>query len=228
MLLECRGLSVGYRDKALFGALRVDVDSGEVLVVSGRNGSGKSSLLRCLAGQQRPLHGTTTVEGRPADDRDPRFRRSVAALLDGGAWYPNLTAVEHLSFVQLVNTPMPDDWFTAADLTTALALDGFADTVPGQLSSGQRQRLAVAMVLARPSRLLLLDEPERHLDETGRDAVGRLVTEYADRGGAVVLVSHDASLAAGPGWRTLSLDREVVAHPAGTSGKRVRRRGGAR
>ncbi|BCL12318.1 ABC transporter ATP-binding protein [Micromonospora sagamiensis] len=227
MFLESRDLSVGYRDQPLFDALRMDVDTGEVLVVTGRNGSGKSSLLRCLAGQQRPLGGTVTVEGRAADDRDPRFRRSVAALLDGGAWYPNLTAAEHLSFVQLVNDPLPDDWFTAADLTTALALDGFADTVPGQLSSGQRQRLAVAMVLARPSRLLLLDEPERHLDETGRNAVGRLVVEYADRGGTVVLVTHDASVATGPGLRTLSLDRDTTARPAGTSGKR-RRRSGAR
>jgi heme ABC exporter ATP-binding subunit CcmA len=227
MLLESRDLSVGYRNQPLFSALRMDAESGEVLAVTGRNGSGKSSLLRCLAGQQRPLDGTVTVEGRPADDRDPRFRRSVAALLDGGAWYPNLTAAEHLSFVQLVNDPLPDDWFSAADLTTALALDGFADTVPGQLSSGQRQRLAMAMVLARPSRLLLLDEPERHLDETGRDAVGRLVAEYADRGGAVVLVTHDASLATGVGLRTLSLDRDVTDRPDGASRKRARRRSSA-
>lgn len=228
MLLESRDLSVGYRGKSLFEALRMDVDFGEVLVVTGRNGSGKSSLLRCLAGQQRPLAGAVTLDGEPVDDRQPRFRRSVAALLDGGAWYPNLTAAEHLSFVQLVNAPMPDGWFTAADLAAALALDGFANTVPGQLSSGQRQRLAVAMALARPSRLLLLDEPERHLDEPGRDGVGRLVTEYADRGGAVVLVTHDASLAAGPGRRTLALDRDAGAGPAGTSEQRTRPRGGAR
>ncbi|WP_027644550.1 heme ABC exporter ATP-binding protein CcmA [Salinispora oceanensis] len=228
MLLESRDLSVGYRGQPLFGALRMGVDSGEVLVVTGRNGSGKSSLLRCLAGQQRPLAGAVTLEGQPADDREPRFRRSVAALLDAGAWYPNLTVAEHLSFVQLVNAPLPEDWFTAADLAAALALNSFADTVPGQLSSGQRQRLAVAMVLARPSRLLLLDEPERHLDESGRDSVGRLVTEYADRGGAVVLVTHDASLAVGPGWRTLSLDRDAAEGPAVASGKRARRRSGAR
>lgn len=128
----------------------------------------------------------------------------------------------------MVNAPLPEDWFTAADLAAALALNSFADTVPGQLSSGQRQRLAVAMVLARPSRLLLLDEPERHLDESGRDSVGRLVTEYADRGGAVVLVTHDASLAVGPGWRTLSLDRDAAEGPAVASGKRARRRSGAR
>lgn len=63
MLLESRDLSVGYRSQPLLGALRMGVDSGEVLVVTGRNGSGKSSLLRCLAGQQRPLAGAVTLEG---------------------------------------------------------------------------------------------------------------------------------------------------------------------
>lgn len=205
MMLRTEGLDVGYRDRVLVRGLRLAVDAGDVLAVTGPNGVGKSTLLRCLAGLIRPLGGRILVQGAPVDERAPALRRTVASLLDSAAWYPNLTAGEHLEFVQLVNRPVPAGWFEAGALADRLGVTRFASVLPGRLSSGQRQRLALALVLARPSRLLLLDEPERHLDEAGRTAVGALLREYANRAGAVVLASHDPTLIVAAGAQPLDV-----------------------
>jgi ABC-type multidrug transport system ATPase subunit len=205
MILRTEELDVGYRDRVLLRGLRLAVDAGDVLAVTGPNGAGKSTLLRCLAGLLRPLAGRVLVEGAPADERSPAFRRTVASLLENAAWYPNLTAGEHLELVRLANRPVPPGWFPADELATRLGVTRFASVLPGRLSTGQRQRLALALVLARPSRLLLLDEPERHLDEAGRTALGGLLREYARRAGAVVLASHDPVLIAAAGAEPLTV-----------------------
>jgi ABC-2 type transport system ATP-binding protein len=204
-VLVCSRLAVGYQKVPLLSDLDLAVAGGEVLTVRGRNGSGKSTLLRCLAGLLPPLAGRVSVDGQPVDDRDVVFRRSVATLLHAGAWYPNLTCAEHLQLVRLANQT-PADWFPVAEIAGALGIDAFADSVPGRLSAGQRQRLALGMVFSRPSRLLLLDEPEQHLDGDGRASIADLVNEYAGRGGAALVATHDPRLADAIATAELALD----------------------
>jgi ABC-2 type transport system ATP-binding protein len=224
--LQVEDLDVGYGDRLVLSGVRLDARAGEAVALLGANGAGKSTLLRCLAGLLRPRSGTVLVDGRAADDRDPTFRRTVASLLDDGAWYPNLTVAEHLELVQLANDPAPPEWFTAAELVERLDMGGYADAMPGGLSSGQRQRFALATVFARPSRLLLLDEPERHLDDEGRDAAGGLVASYCGRGGAALLATHDEELRRSAGARIVVIGGgHLGASPEGgaTTGSKRRR-----
>ncbi len=194
-MLEISGLAHAYGEHRVLDGLDLSARAGTVVVVRGPNGAGKSTLVRCVAGLLAPLAGTVRVEGRPVDDRDPRCRAAIAALLGTAAWYPNLTVAEHLELVRLAGGT-PDTWLAPDEVAGPLGIDGFADAVPGRLSAGQRQRLALGMVFSRPSRLLLLDEPEQHLDADGRDAVATLVAAYARRGGAALVVTHDTGLAA--------------------------------
>ena len=189
-------LKVGYGDRTVIEELTLTVDAGEGVALRGPNGIGKSTVLRCVAGLLEPADGLVRVGGAPVDERSKLFRRSVAALLEAPAWYPGLSAREHLSLVRLANAPV-GDWFAEGELAERLGVDDFADASPSSLSSGQRQRLALAMVLDRPSRLLLLDEPERHLDQDGRGVVATLIEEYLGRGGAALLASHDPTVTAG-------------------------------
>jgi heme ABC exporter ATP-binding subunit CcmA len=190
-LISVDSLTVELGGNPVLRDLSFTVAPGEIVAVVGPNGSGKSTLLRCLAGLQPATAGEVRVFGEaPADDA--RFWGRVALLSDEPAWYPGLTAREHLELMGAVHT--------AARMTVDAALETFAlveraDAAPLNLSTGQRQRLALAAALLRPSSLLLLDEPERGLDAQFRAALADLLDEYAAEGGTVVLATHDQDLA---------------------------------
>ncbi|WP_117213064.1 ABC transporter ATP-binding protein [Allorhizocola rhizosphaerae] len=204
MTLDLMDVAVGHRGRAILAHVSLKLASGETAAIRGANGVGKSTLLRCIAGVAEPLHGEIRVNDVPADDRDPRFRRMVSSLLDSGSWYQALTAAEHVDLIVRANRPVSEGWFEPAQLLAELGIGHVGGALPGRLSTGELQRLAVAMTLARPSALLLLDEPERHLDRSGRESVAGLLRRYAERGGAVVIVTHDDDLAAAIGAQQVS------------------------
>ena len=156
-------MRAAYGKAVVLDGVDLAVVSGEVVAVTGVNGAGKSTLLSCLAGLRKPSGGSLTVLGGPPRD-DTAFWRRVAFVADLPTWYPGLTVREHLELVRLTHEPVTR-WCMAADeLIEAFGLAARADAVPITLSSGQRQRLSLAAALARPSSLLLLDEPEQSLD----------------------------------------------------------------
>ncbi|MER5323660.1 ABC transporter ATP-binding protein [Streptosporangium roseum] len=173
---------------------------GEIVAVIGANGAGKSTLLRCLAGLQSPLSGELDVLGGPPRD-DSAFWRDVVLVGDEPAWYPGLTVREHLELMRAVHTPPRLEVDAALGL---FDLERRADASPLTLSTGQRQRLSLANALLRPSRLLLLDEPERGLDSTFRQHLATILREYATAGGTVIMATHDLRLA------EATLARQVV------------------
>ncbi|MCF6469552.1 heme ABC exporter ATP-binding protein CcmA [Nonomuraea sp. MG754425] len=191
-IIGVTALTVDLGGNPVLRDLDLTVEPGEIVAVVGPNGSGKSTLLRCLAGLQPVTSGEVRVFGRPPAD-DAGFWSRVALLGDEPAWYPGLTAREHLELMGAVHgrARMPVE----AALET-FALVERADAPPLNLSTGQRQRLCLASALLRPSTLLLLDEPERGLDENFRNRLTGLLGEYADEGGTVVMATHDQGLAA--------------------------------
>ncbi|MBV9451945.1 MAG: ABC transporter ATP-binding protein [Streptosporangiaceae bacterium] len=177
------------------------VAAGEIVAVTGVNGAGKSTLLRCLAGLHRPSAGTLAVLGSPPRDH-AAFWRAVALVADLPTWYPGLTVREHLELVRLTHEPIRGWCLPPDELIDAFGLSARADAVPLNLSSGQRQRMSLAAALARPSRLLLLDEPEQSLDAGFRQELASLLrTGYAAHGGTVVMAAHDLEFVAAAGSR---------------------------
>lgn len=203
-MITIEDVTLAYGDRPVLTRFSLTVPAGSAVALRGRNGSGKSTLLRATAGLLRPRSGTIGIGGEPVDETRPAFRRMVAALLDDAAWYPSLTVMEHVELVQLVAGPGPAGWWTPTELADCLHLDRVAGDPPTRLSSGQRQRLALAMTFARASEVLLLDEPERHLDEAGRLAVARLLGRYVMAGGTALVATHDTHVSAD--LRTVDLD----------------------
>ena len=175
------GLGKRYGRRWLFRDLSFDVERGQRLAILGHNGSGKSTLLRLLAGLLAPTEGR--VEG---PEGDPRTTLGYAAL--EMALYASLTVEEHLTLsARLRGCAARTD-----ELLEEVGL-GYARSFPaGQLSTGMKGRLKLAMATqARPA-LLLLDEPGAALDEAGRALVSRIAEAQTARGALVVATNDPA------------------------------------
>lgn len=179
----------------------LDVDEGEVVLLSGGNGAGKTTLLRVLAGLA-PLHsGFGEVLGYDLSVDRRAHRRLVGLVGHETACYDDLTVSENLRFAARAAgaDPAPID-----DVADEVGLRPLRDILHRRLSAGQRRRLALAVALVRSPRLLLLDEPHAGLDAEGRAVLDTLLSGAAADGRTVVLASHELERA-----RPLA-SREVV------------------
>ena len=165
-----------------------DVDiagaAGEVVALMGPNGGGKTTLLRLIAGLQAPLAGA--VERRPG--RIAYLPQNPAALLHR----PSVRAEVQFT----IDRAGDDNGDRAQTILDQLGLREVADRYPRDLSSGERQRAALAAVLTGRPQLVLLDEPTRGMDVASRQALVRLVSSLRDRGAAMVIATHDSDLRA--------------------------------
>ncbi|MEV4638724.1 ATP-binding cassette domain-containing protein [Actinoplanes sp. NPDC049548] len=195
--VEVRGLSVSYGSTPVLVDVDLTVPVGAGVCITGENGIGKSTLLRCIASLQKPDAGEIEVFGGPPGST-PEFWRAVVTTVEPPTWYPGLTAREHAELVCRAHGLDPDE----AGVDEALDRFGIAshaDAIPPSLSSGQKQRLTLALALLRPSRLMILDEPEQRLDPEGRAAVAAMLAAYREGGGTLLMASHDDAFAAASG-----------------------------
>ncbi|HWD04578.1 MAG TPA: ABC transporter ATP-binding protein [Amycolatopsis sp.] len=190
-MIDARGLGVKAGDLWLLEDLDFSVDPGECAVLVGPNGVGKSTLLRCLYGMQEPQRGRVRIDGAPPDERSVDFRRKVSVLFDDSDFFAELTPLQHL---ELLAGSFSED---LGDFDALLADAGLADrarVTAGHFSAGQRRRLLLLGVTARPHKVLLLDEPERALDTEGKDWLVDLIARSAGAGAAVVVATHHPPL----------------------------------
>ena len=202
--VEVEDLHAGYGSTPVLIGVALTVPAGGGVCVTGENGIGKSTLLRCVSGLQRPDQGEIRVFGG-APGSTPDFWRAVVTTVEPPTWYPGLTTREHAELLCRAHGQDP----VAAGIDQALERFGLArhaDAIPPSLSSGQKQRLTLALALVRPSSLLILDEPEQRLDTAGRALVAELLTDYLKTGGSVLMASHDDEFAAAAGTEVTTMD----------------------
>ena len=205
-LLNVRGLTRRFGNVDVVAGLDLDVAAGAALVLVGRNGAGKSTVLRCITAADRPTKGTVELDGAPVDERSPQVRRDMAVVMDDMDFFPDLSVVEHLDLFARAHG-VPDPEAIVDEVLAEVKLVPQSAQLPGTLSSGQRRRLALASAFVRPRRLLVLDEPEQRLDEAGLEwLVGRLRREKA-AGLGVLLASHDRELVDAVADDVLDLDQ---------------------
>lgn len=207
-MIDVRDLTVQIDGVTLLPRTSVTVPPGQALVVRGRNGAGKSTFLRVLAGMRAPTAGSVTIDGRTVSRRDRTYRRRVAALIGLPPMATDLTVQDH---VRLVAATWYDDLgeagTVAAAALDALDLRPLGRRFPHELSTGQQQLVALALVLARPAAVLLLDEPEQRLDPDRLDTVGEVLAARRDTGTTIVVATHSEPLAARLADRVLDLGR---------------------
>jgi|1185.fasta_scaffold45255_2 ABC-2 type transport system ATP-binding protein len=193
VLLSAHAVAAGHGDVQVCAPVTLRVPAGRAVALVGPNGAGKSTVLQTLVGLLPALDGEVRFGNGPVDERQAAFRRAVAQVLDDEAFFPSLTAREHLLLTARGHGVVEPEETVISELD-AFGLTDRADALPSALSSGQRRRLALAAAFVRPVRLLVLDEPERRLDVDMRRALAARLVRDRDRGLAVLLASHDAEL----------------------------------
>ncbi|MFI2379475.1 ATP-binding cassette domain-containing protein [Streptomyces sp. NPDC018964] len=194
-LLELTDVRHGYSGRAVLNGVNLTVGAGECVVLLGENGSGKSTLLRLAAGQELPESGSVTLRGTAVSEDDWTVRATVAAVLDSGVGYPDLSVREHLMLVALAHGLGDGSEEAVDEVLAEHHLAERADALPHQLSSGQSQLMALAQAFVRPAELLLLDEPEQRLDADARTRLAGRLRSAKERGTAVLLATHNRELA---------------------------------
>jgi ABC-2 type transport system ATP-binding protein len=195
-LLTLHGVSRRYGERQALQPVNLAVAPGRCTAIMGVNGSGKSTLLRIAAGRDTPTSGQAGYAGRVLSQDDLAVRTEIAVVGGMATPYPDLTVREHLQLVAIAHGVGrgTDDMVDGA--IAECRLTGHADSLPGSLSSGQRQALMLAAVLVRPRRLIVLDEPEQHLDPAARRWLASLLIDEKQAGIAVLVATHHAELAA--------------------------------
>lgn len=195
MSLQLINLSLALLQRELVPRFSAQLAAGEVLVLMGESGSGKSSLLNYLAGLLEPplsAMGSVLIDGHDITLL-PTEQRRVGFLFQDDLLFPHLTVMENLLFA-VASGPRSERVVRATQALQRAGLDGYAARMPASLSGGQRARISLLRTLLAGPRLLLLDEPFSRLDAALRQRMREFVwAELRAHQVCAVLVTHDAS-----------------------------------
>lgn len=207
-MITVTNLTVAYDGLVAVADVSLRVPPGYVLAVSGPSGAGKSSLLWAIAGAVSPKSGTVDVDGLEIVGRPGAAAHGVVLIPQGNGLARVLTARENLSMPLLAKEKLPADDEDREEALgsideiiqralTDVGLEESGDHLVEELSGGEQQRVAVARGLAQRGKVILADESTSELDSTNRERVLELLRAEADRGAAVIIATHDPSVAAG-------------------------------
>ncbi len=193
-VLKVTNLHKAFGPVVIVDGFNLEVAAGEAVALTGRNGAGKSTVLRCLVGADRPDEGI---------DRGQRGGRSARPTRRSAAtWPPSSTtstssptsASSSTSTCWRAPTASPTPTTAVDEVLHEVQLVPQSGQLPGTLSSGQRRRLALATAFVRPRKLLILDEPEQRLDVEGVAWLAARLVAERQRGLAIVMASHEPTL----------------------------------
>ena len=192
MVLEAKGLVKHYGDHPALRGLDLRVGSGEVFCLLGANGAGKTTTIQLFLGFIEPTSGSAKIMGKEVRDHGLETKRHLAYIPENVMLYPNLTGIENLSyFATLAGCPDTTTEYLMDTLSRAGLPEDAVERPVGDYSKGMRQKVGIAMAMARRAQLLLLDEPTSGLDPKASNEFSQLVSSLRDDGVAVLMATHD-------------------------------------
>jgi putative ABC transport system ATP-binding protein len=222
-VIELRGLARTYPGPPPVPALRpasLVIEAGDYVAVTGASGSGKSTLLHLLGLLDSPTAGSYLLDGVDTSELGDRDRSALRGSRIGFVFQafhllPYRTALENVLLAQMYNqTPRTARVRAAVDALDAVRLGHRLDALPTTLSGGECQRVAIARALVNRPSLLLCDEPTGNLDSRNATALMDLLDQLNGAGFTIVVITHDASVAAHAG-RTIAISDGVLAEVVG-------------
>jgi putative ABC transport system ATP-binding protein len=229
-VIEGRDIVKSFGETQALRGVSVSVDPGEIVAIMGPSGSGKSTLLHCLAGIIPPDRGQVLFDGRQVDSMDETTRTKLRRTAFGfvfqfGQLVPELSAADNIALPLLLNrTHHKDAYRLAATWLQRLDMAALGDHRTGELSGGEAQRVALARALVTRPAVLFADEPTGSLDSLMGEQVMDLLVDLArQEGTTVIVVTHDARVAAYADREVMVRDGRASAAPAPARAQAVQR-----
>lgn len=216
VLFEIKGLQKKFGELTVFDGLDETISKGDVVVIIGPSGGGKSTFIRCLNLLEQPTAGTILFEGQDITARGfdvNRHRQKVGMVFQQFNLFNNLTVLENITISQIKvkGLSQAESEAKAMTLLKRVGLDDKAGAYPSQLSGGQKQRIAIVRALAMEPDVLLFDEPTSALDPEMVGEVLQVISDLAKDGITMVVVTHEMGFARKVGTRVLFMDGGQIA-----------------
>ena len=215
MSIEAKNIYKTFDNMHVLKGINLKVNDGEVVVLVGASGSGKSTFLRCLNLLAAPTSGSVLIDG--VDITDPsvdlnQIRRKVGMVFQSFNLFENMTVIENIKLApkKLLHTSDAAAEKEARQLLKRVGLLDKADMMPKYLSGGQKQRIAIARALAMHPEAVLFDEPTSALDPEMIGEVLDVIRDLAKDGLTMIIVTHEMSFAREVGTRMIFLDRGKI------------------
>ena len=198
IFLEMRGIKKSFGDQVVLRGVDLDIRRGEVLVLLGGSGGGKSVLMKHMVGLLQPDEGTVTLEGKVISDLSERdlswARKKISMMFQSGALFDSMTVAENVAF-PMQEAGLRDRDELSRRVSEALQivhLEGQEDKMPATLSGGMRKRVALARAVVEEPCCVLYDEPHAGLDPVTGDSIDRLIKDLANEHGITnVVITHE-------------------------------------
>ena len=186
-LLQTCELTCVKDDRVLFEGLNISLSAGQILLVEGKNGSGKTSLLRILTGLSLPESGDILWKGEPISEVGADYYEQVNYVGHHDGIKRDLTCLENLRLVQAMGKPLP---ISLDDALDRVNLYRFGENFVATLSAGQKRRLALARLVVTEASLWIMDEPFTSLDKASMAMFQEMFEQHLAQGGVIVMTSH--------------------------------------
>ncbi len=187
-LLKIENVAVFRSDLPLFDAISFQLGSGQAIQISGTNGAGKTSLLRCLCGLSTRFTGDILWNGQAVSSDSASIQRQLLYLGHGLGLKAKLTVNQNLAFYQKLR--FDQDQAAINQALSALKIAQYADEPVANLSAGQKRRVSLARIISEPVKLWILDEPMVALDIEGQAWLEAVCNQHLAAGGLLITTSH--------------------------------------
>lgn len=180
-------VSLQIKKAKLLTDVNLTLHSGKVYGLRGRNGSGKTVLMKCICGFMRPTEGTVSVNGKVIH-KDMDFLPSAGIIIEEPGFFPNYSGFKNLKILAGIQNRITDD--KIRQMMEIVGLDSTMKKPVGKYSLGMRQRLGIAQAMMEDPEILILDEPTNGLDEDGVEWFRQFIMEQKENGKLILLASH--------------------------------------
>lgn len=180
-------VSLQIKNAKLLSDINITLHSGRVYGLRGRNGSGKTVLMKCICGFMRPTEGKVLVNGKVIH-KDMDFLPSAGIIIEEPGFFPNYSGFKNLKILAGIQNMISDD--KIRQTMELVGLDSSMKKPVGKYSLGMRQRLGIAQAMMENPDILILDEPTNGLDEDGVEWFRQFILEQKEKGKLILLASH--------------------------------------